>query len=427
MVDLTTPFRVGSIELRNRLYRAPVLEGAGSAPDPAAVYARHFVPNARAGVALIVQGNTVVLPEGRTSPGMSGVGGADDVLALRALTDRVHDAGAAIIAQLGHGGTFALESWNRDFVAARTHAPWAPSPLPWWLRAVHTGVDVLAERDILELIARFGQVARWMREAGYDGVQLAGSNAKLLHQFLSPLYNRRRDAWGGSVEKRFALFAAIRDRMAQDAGPDFPVLLKFTAKEHTPIGRGIALDEGVEFARLAERAGFAAVTPAQAHALPNTSICRGEFPRATLFDSALAAELDAAAGSPYRRWAITAGFWAASSAFPFTPVWNREIVRAVRAAVSIPVFAVGGIRSRADADALLGAGDADMIGVGRPFYAEPALPSRWLGEPGPARDAAPVCANCNACIVPQMLGKPGICYNPASAAARAQLRQRTSA
>ena len=71
---ITDPITMGTLSLRNRLYRAPVLEGAGSAPNPTAVYMRHFVPNVQAGLGLVIQGNTIVLPEGRTSPGMSVIG-----------------------------------------------------------------------------------------------------------------------------------------------------------------------------------------------------------------------------------------------------------------------------------------------------------------------------------------------------------------
>lgn len=410
--DLRTPLTIGPIRLPNRLYRAPVLEGAASSSDPAKTYARHFVANARAGVGLIVQGNTVVTPEGRTSPGMQGLEGRDQLLALRPMVQAVHDAGAAIVMQLGHGGSFALESWNRAFMAKRSAAPLAPSPLPWWLRPVHTGVSVPSEGEVEALIERFGLAALWAREAGYDGVQLAGANAKLLHQFLSPLYNRRPDRFGGDARGRFTLLAEIRAAIARAAGEDFPVWLKYTAYEHTPLGRGISLDDGVVTAQLAERAGFGAITPVQAHALPNTSICRGDYPADSLRDQKLGRELDEAAGSPFRRWAITAGMFVASKQFPFSPVWNRTVFSTVKKAVGIPVFAVGGIRDRAEADALLREGVADMIGVGRPFYAEPALARRWLGDDVEAQRSPTVCASCNACIVPQMLGRAGVCYNP---------------
>jgi 2,4-dienoyl-CoA reductase-like NADH-dependent reductase (Old Yellow Enzyme family) len=103
-----------------------------------------------------------------------------------------------------------------------------------------------------------------------------------------------------------------------------------------------------------------------------------------------------------------------------TPVWNRELFQAVKENVSIPVFAVGGIRRPEEVREILARGEADMIGIGRPFYIEPELP-RWFLASGAQGEAA--CENSNRCIVPQMLGMAGVCYNPS---ARERARNRTA-
>ncbi len=410
-IRLADPIALGSLQLPNRLYRAPVLEGAGSARDPAAAYAHHFVPNVAAGLGLVIQGNTIVLPEGRTSPGMSAIGERARMLALAPLTRAVHQAGGKIIIQLGHGGLFALEGWHRDFLPGRNAPPLAPSPTRVWLRAVQrSDTTILSTADVARLAERFGLVAAWAREAGYDGVQLAGSNAKLLHQFLSPTFNRRKDRYGGDVVGRTTFIREIRDAIAREAGADYPVLLKYTAVEPTPFGRGIDLEEGVQVARIAEQAGFCAVTPVIADALPNTSICRGEFPRPSFDNAAMRRRLLNATGSRVRAAAVFVGMWLAARKYPFAPVWNRDVFAAVKAAVKIPVFAVGGIRTPQEAAEILAHGHADMIGIGRPFYAEPDLARRFLSESSAAGTTA--CESCNRCIVPQMLGMPGVCYNP---------------
>lgn len=412
---INDPIAIGSLVLKNRLYRAPVLEGAGAAPDPAAEYARHFVPNARAGVGLIVQGNTIVLPEGRTSPGMSAIDGRGRMLALAPLPAAVHEAGARIAIQLGHGGIFALESWHRRFKAARRSPPLAPSPLPPLLRAVHGGVRALSTEEVLALVRRFGLVASWAREAGYDAVQLAGSNAKLLHQFLSPTYNRRRDRFGGSVDGRAAILCEIRAAIAREAGADFPVLLKFPAFEpRSLLGPGIPLEDGLRIARLAEAAGFQALTPVAADALPTTAICRGDFPAESFRNPKLRRELREASPNDLHALATAVGMWLAARRYPFSPVWNRAIFREVRAAVQIPVFAVGGIRTPSEAAGILARGEADLIGIGRPFYAEPDLPRKFLAPGAEMSEESCRCESCNRCVLPQMLGLPGVCYNPAA-------------
>jgi 2,4-dienoyl-CoA reductase-like NADH-dependent reductase (Old Yellow Enzyme family) len=412
-VRLTDPIDIGALRLKNRLYRAPVLEGAGGAEDPAAVYARHFVPNAAAGVGLIIQGNTIVCLEGRTSPGMSAIGERARMLALAPLTRAVHEAGGKIVTQLGHGGMFALEAWHTKFAPVRSSPPFAPSPLPLWLRALHRSeTHVLTTREVEQLVERFGLVAAWAREAGYDGVQLAASNAKLLHQFLSPIFNRRRDRYGGDLAGRMTFIRELREAIAREAGADFPVLLKYTALELSPLGRGITLEDGVEIARMAAAAGFAALTPVIADALPNTSIARGDYPRASFDNPALRRRLLEATGSRARALLVQAGMYLAARQYPFAPVWNRDVFRAVKAAVSIPVFAVGGIRTPSEAAEILARSEADMIGVGRPFYAEPDLARRFLAESALPLSTTTACESCNRCIVPQMLGMPGVCYNP---------------
>ncbi len=409
-IHLTSPLSLGALRLPNRLYRAPALEGAGKSQDPAAVYARHFVENAASGTALIIQGNTIVTPEGRTSPGMSAIDGQEAMAKLASMTAAVHQAGGAIVCQIGHGGIFAIEGWHKDHVTRRRGLPWAPSPLPLWLKLWHGGVHVLSTQEVEALVQRFGLVAAWAREAGYDGVQLAASNAKLLHQFLSPTYNRRTDRYGGGVEARAQLLGEIREAIAAHAGPDFPVLLKYAALEvGVPFG-ALTLDEGIATARLAESMGFCALTPVIADVVPNTAICRGSFPEGTFGDAALDRKLRAAVGSPAVYWATRLGMYLAARRYPFAPIWNRAVFAAVKRAVSIPVFAVGGIRTPAEAAEILRAGDADMIGLARPFYAEPDLARRFLADPASRQPT--LCESCNRCVVPQMLGLPGVCYRP---------------
>ena len=411
MTSIADPLSIGDIRLRNRLYRAPVLEGAAARPDIGREYARHFVPNARAGVALIIQGNSIVYPEGRTSPGMACIAGREDVLALAPMVEAVQREGAAIVAQLGHGGTFSVESWQAGWRDKRTHEPWAPSPLPWWMKAIHPGVGVMTLTQIEDMVDRFGQVARWFQEAGYNGVQLAGSNAKLLAQFLSPTWNRRKDRYGGSPEARFQLFADIRRSIADHCGKEWQVWLKYTAVEHTPFGLSQPLETGLLHARMAHEAGFGALTPVAANALPNTSISRGDFPAHSFEHPNVSRKLREAVGSSFRFQAVRLGMAAAARRYPFEAVWNREVFAAVANAVTLPVFAVGGIRTVDEANQILGSSSACMVGVGRPFYTEPDLPRRWLQ----ASDGASVraaCESCNLCIVPQMLGLPGVCYNP---------------
>jgi 2,4-dienoyl-CoA reductase-like NADH-dependent reductase (Old Yellow Enzyme family) len=113
-----------------------------------------------------------------------------------------------------------------------------------------------------------------------------------------------------------------------------------------------------------------------------------------------------ASPSKARRRAMMAAMWIGGKRSPFTPVWNRALFRAAKRRVSIPVFAVGGIRTGAEARQIVDDGQADMVGFGRPFYVQDDLAAHVLAD-GRAR-----CRNSNKCVPAQMLGMKGVCYNP---------------
>lgn len=407
---LHAPLQIGGATVRNRLYRAPVLEGAGDGDDAAAAYQRQFVANATHGVGLIIQGSSCIWPEGRTSPGMTCVDSREKTLRLAPMVSAVQAAGASIFIQLGHGGIYAIEGWHEPYAAARRGPVLAAAPLPWFVRPSFRGVPVhvMTTDEVRAMARRYGEVAGWAREAGYDGVQLGSANAKLLDQFLSPFYNRRTDEFGGSLAGRARVLKLIRAAVAEHAGPEFPCTVKVPA-EVAPLGLPHStFDEAIELAKLVEEWGFDAVTPVTVSVLPDTTLARGDAPTNLRTNKAMTDRLRRAAPKRTRRASLRFGYWWAGRRAPFEPVWNRELFSAVSQHVSIPVFAVGGIRTADEVTEILDRGEADMVGIGRPFYAEPDVAARILsGGGGPG-----ACRNSNRCVPAQMLGMPGACYNP---------------
>ena len=408
---LHTPLAIGSTRVRNRLYRAPVLEGAGDGPDAADNYARHFVENARAGVGLIIQGNSCLYEEGRTSPGMTLVHTRERMLRLAPMVDAVHAEGGAIWIQVGHGGLFAMEAWHEPYASQRKGPLLAAAPVPWYVRPVFRGVPVhvMTGDEVRAMAAKYGDVAVWAREAGYDGIQLASSNAKLLDQFLSPFWNRRTDEFGGSVENRGRVLRLIREAIAERAGDDFACTVKIPVGEKAPpLTPHTTFDEGLELCRLAQEWGFHAITPVQVSVFPDTALSRGGVPASLWRNKAINGRLRKAAPGRFHRGVLIAGYVWGGVRNPYTPVWNREVFTAAKKVVDVPVFAVGGIRTAPEVEEILDTGQADMVGIGRPFYAEPDLADRILGgNPGPQ-----LCQYSNLCVPAQMLGMKGVCYNP---------------
>mgnify|MGYP006272033695 FL=1 len=422
--SLETPIDIGGCTLGNRLYRAPLLECAGTGPDAVDTLIADLEPAAASGAGLVCQGATIVRgPGGCAAPNMTYVDDPTFVGELSRLTDAIHAHGAAIAIQLEHGGLRSLETWHQGY--RREHPDiqqLAVSRPPWPLRLVdRLGLlsydpHVLSTDEVYDLAADFGRSATWATEAGYDMIHIAGANMGIVHQFLSPFYNRRDDEFGDGVRFLELLASEIRQRCG-----DIPLLTKVPAESATPPGVGphLTAADAVEICNRLETAGFDALVPVTGSVIWDMSIIKGEFPGRAWADDRLATGYDAAFGGPLRRRLAAAATWLDSRRYGFEPAWNSGLCRRVRERVDIPVLAEGGIRTREEIDALLGT-DCDLVGLGRPFYAEPRLPARLLeSDPG----TAVVCENCNNCTVPQAAGEPGVCRTPAVLAEAGRLRK----
>jgi 2,4-dienoyl-CoA reductase-like NADH-dependent reductase (Old Yellow Enzyme family) len=303
-----------------------------------------------------------------------------------------------------------MEAWHEPYASRRVGPILAASPVPWVLRPAFRGVPVhvLTTGEVHAMAARYGEVAAWAREAGYDGIQLGSANAKLLDQFLSPFYNRRDDEFGGSAERRASILRHVRVAVRERAGDDFPCTVKVPAEVAPPGFPRATDDDARHLAHLVEEWGYDAMTPVSVSVFPDTTLSRGAVPDSFWSNPGIAARLRRAAPSRRRRAVIKAGAWWGGHRAPFAPVWNRPLFAAVKRRATIPVFAVGGIRTGTEVREILTAGDADLVGIGRPFYAEPDLAARVLaGDDGPGR-----CRSSNRCVAAQMLGMRGVCYNP---------------
>lgn len=423
MASLADPIAIGPCSIRNRLYRAPVLEGAGDGPEAPEIYAKAFGANARAGVGLIIQGNSCVYPEGRSSAGMTLVDTAEHTARLAPVTDAVHAAGGRIFLQIGHAGIYALEGWHARYAAGRSEPLLAVSKPPVHVRPALRGVPVkvLSTRAVYELADACGRSAAWARTAGYDGIQLASSNAKLIHQFLSPYYNRRTDEFGGSVRNRARVLEVIAERIRGEAGDDYALTVKIPLGEDAPpLSPRTSASEGLELCRMAEAFGYHAITPVGLSVFPHASLARGAYPGEMLDVRSIRSRFEEALGGSRSKMAILRwGYKRAARAYPFEPVWNRAHFIAAKEAVSIPVFAVGGIRTAEECRSIIEEDQADMVGIGRPFYAEPDLAARILGD----ESAEALCESSNRCVPAQQLGMKARCYNPRVAAKKKEPTQ----
>ena len=210
MTDLFSPLALGSLQLPNRVWMAPLTRCRATAEHvPTALMAEHYAQRASAG--LVISECTMVLPQTSSFATEPGIYNADQIAGWRKVTDAVHQAGGRIVLQIWHGGRACHSFLNGG------QQPVGPSPLAITDAQVHTPqgkVDyevprALDDNEIAPIVVAFGAAARAAVQAGFDGVEIHGANGYLIDQFLRDGTNQRQGPYGGSIENRARLLLEI--------------------------------------------------------------------------------------------------------------------------------------------------------------------------------------------------------------------------
>ena len=347
------------MSLSNRFVRSATWEGAahddgGCSPKLIEMMAEL----AKGEVGLIITSHAYIRREGQAGPGQLGIYKDDLIPGLQKMTEAVHRNGGKIVTQLAHAGAFA-------FRKATGLTPLAVSYTGKYTKETH---KELSEEDIKELVAAFAQAARRAKQAGFDGVEIHGAHGYLLSQFLSPLFNKRTDKYGGSVENRaravLETIAAIRDA----AGSDYPILIKMNSEDF--LEGGLMLEDSVQIGRMFADASLDAI-----------ELSGGTFLSGKLSPS---------------RMGISS---------PDKEAYFQEAAKVFKSRIDLPLILVGGIRSLEVAERLVENGVADYLSMSRPFIREPHLIKRWKN--GDTRKAA--CDSDSLCFQPAREGKGIYC------------------
>jgi len=337
---LFRPLDLGHLTLPNRVLMGSMHTGLEERGDWARV-ARFYAERAEGGVALIVTGGMAPNREGGVFPGAAGLFSPEDIANHRDVTDAVHAAGGRIAMQILHTGRYA---YGRDCVA--------PSPIRSPI-SPFTPTDLDAA-GIEKQIADIATAAARAREAGYDGVEVMGSEGYFLNQFLVRHTNRRTDAWGGPFENRMRLPVEVVARVRAAVGPDFIVIYRLSMIDLVP--EGSSWDEVVQLARAVEGAGASIL---------NTGIGWHEARVPTIATSVPRAAF----------------------------AW---VTKRLMGAVGVPLVASNRINTPQVAEQVLAEGCADMVSMARPFLADARFVAK--ARAGRAETIAP-CIACNqACL-----------------------------
>ncbi|OPX38068.1 MAG: hypothetical protein B1H11_05075 [Desulfobacteraceae bacterium 4484_190.1] len=361
MGKVLTPSQLFGLMLRTRTVRSATWEGlADEVGFVRSELIELLAELAKGSVGLVIPGYFYVRPDGRGLPWQTGVWDDAHVDGLKRMVSAVHHEGAVIAAQIAHAGGRT----RADLIGGER--PIAPSAVKGFSFGDTPREMTLTE--IKGLIRAFVKAARRVKEAGFDAVQLHAAHGYLLSQFLSPLLNRRYDAYGGTPEKRCRFVIEVYEAVREAVGDAFPVLIKLNTMDG-PQG-GITINESIEVARELAFRGLDAV------------------------------EVSGGMAGSARYRPSRKGISRPSNEAYFRPAAMR-----FKEHLDIPVILVGGIKSYEVAEDVLASNHADFVSFSRALICEPHLIMRWQGgDTGSSK-----CVSCNLCLKQGVTGSGIAC------------------
>ncbi len=356
---LFTPLDLGFTRLRNRILMGSMHTGLEDRARDFPKLAAYFGERAAGGAALLVTGGFAPNVVGWLAPFGSKLSWPWEVGRHRQVTAAVHSHGAKICMQLLHAGRYAYHPLQV-----------APSKLkapinPFTPRA-------LSARGVERHIADYARAARYAREAGYDGVEVMGSEGYLINEFIAPRTNKRSDAWGGDASRRMRFAVEIVRRIREACGPDFIIIYRLSLLDLVEDGSN--WEEVLLQAKAIEAAGATLINSGIGWHEARVPTIATSVPRAA-----------------------------------FTAVTAK-----LRPHVGVPVIAVNRINMPDVAERVLAAGHADMVSLARPLLADPQWPAKArAGKP----ETINTCIACNqACLDHIFVNKRATCLvNPRAA------------
>ncbi|MEV6210074.1 NADPH-dependent 2,4-dienoyl-CoA reductase [Kitasatospora sp. NPDC051914] len=371
---LLNPLDLGFTTLPNRVVMGSMHVGLEEAPNGFERMAAFYAERARGGVGLIVTGGIAPNEAGRPWEGGAMLTTGTEAAEHRVITDAVHAAGGRIAMQILHFGRYA---YHQDLVA--------PSPLKAPISPFTP--NELTDEQIEQTIEDFARCAELARSAGYDGVEIMGSEGYLINEFIAAPTNHRTDRWGGSYENRMRFPVEIVRRVRERVGEDFILIYRLSMLDLVPGGS--TLEEVVQLAKAIEAAGATII---------NTGIGWHEARIPTIATSV-------------PRGAFT---------------WVTE---KLMGSVGIPLVTSNRINTPELAEKILADGHADLVSMARPLLADPAFVAKAAaGTP----EAVNTCIGCNqACLdhtfslkITSCLVNPRACHETELVLSPTKLRKR---
>ena len=349
---------INGMELSNRFVRSATWEAMATtdgAVTPKLIEVMTVL--AKGGIGLIISGHAYIRTEGQAGPWQLGIYKDELISGLQLMTTAVHKYGGKIVAQLAHAGNSAAEQLIKQ-------PPLVVSDFEGLATSPRKEITI---QGIREIVNSFADAAQRAKLAGFDGVQIHSAHGYLLSQFLTPVFNKRQDEYGGNIGNRARIHLEVYKAIRKVVGKDYPVLIKLNCQDF--IENGLTREDSLQVAKLLDNAGLDAIEVSGGLAISKL------IPSRTRIDS------------------------------EDKEAYFKEDAGIIKKEINIPLILVGGIRSFKVAEQLVANKVADYISMCRPFIREPDLINRW--KAGDRRKAE--CKSDNLCFRPALKGKGIYC------------------
>ncbi len=341
MTLLFSPIKIRDVEVKNRIWVSPMCMYSCEDRDgmPNDWHLVHLGARAIGGAGLVMAEATAVVPEGRITPWCTGIWNDQQVQAWKRVTDFIHSQGAVSSIQLAHAGrkasTFRMQSGSGS--VPLDQGGWQTVSSTTEAFPGYAAPRELSTEEVDQIPSDFAQAAKRSIAAGFQSIEIHAAHGYLMHQFLSPLTNKRADKYGGSLENRARLLLNTVTAVREAVGQGIPLFVRFSATDYVEGGWDQAQTNQVA---------------AWCHE-------RG----ADLFD-------------------ISSGGLVMGVKIPIGPGYQVPLAESVKSESHSPVGAVGQITTGAQAEEILQRGLVDVVLIGREFLRDPQFPLRAAHELG---------------------------------------------
>lgn len=354
--------RIGNVTIKNRFVVPAVSMEFAEEGKVTDRMCRYFEERAKGGFGLVVVEAAMIDPNVNFTPHAAAMYDDSHIEGQKKIANAIHKYGAAAFLQLNHNGAQLTVAPGEEWKSV------GPSPIPSPL------IDVVPHEltisEIKDQVEKFSDAALRAKKAGYDGVEVHGAHGYLIAEFMSPYFNKRFDAYGGSLDNRMRFPLEIIARIKEKCGEDFPISFRISVEEFSKGGR--TTEDTKVIARILEDAGVAAI-----------DLTSSTYNDMVMYEPPM--------NLPYNTLA--------------------KYAAEVKKMVSIPVITVGHVVDPRYAEAMVLSGSTDLVAMGRASIADPELPNKFFA--GRSCDVR-LCLSCNqGCVAAALGGFPASCMtNP---------------